>query len=291
MSPEKDLLHHFHTDLSVGDILRRARLQKNLSIEDLEVAIRVSAAHIRAIEEGRLDVLPGRVYALGFIRAYAEYVGLDGDKMIGLLKRQSGAKIEPKDRTPTQSAMLEDYSLPTGKMFGILLAIFLIAVGFRNFYDGKTYLSNEDIPPVPQELVAQTTLSGKPTLSQIKAAAEQAQSTMPQNISGTEDTKPATAEIPENQIVLRAVENVWLEIRNAQRKTVFSRVLSVGEEYWIPPEQTDLIMTLGNAGGLEIVVDGETLPLLGKTGQVIRNVALNHDKLKQNLKKAQNKSM
>lgn len=287
MSPEQDLLRHFHTDLTVGEILQRARLQKGISIEDLEIAIRVSAAHIRAIEEGRLDVLPGRVYALGFIRSYAEYVELDGDKIIGLLKRQSGAKIEPKDITPAQSPMLEDYSLPTGKMFGILIVLFLLAVGFRNFYSNENYISNDDIPSVPKDLVEQTTLLSKPAIDVSKVAAT-TQSTLPENASGSSTeatlTQPEPVPANNNQIVLRAKENVWLEIRNSSRKTVFSRVLSVGEEYWIPPEQTDLVMTLGNAGGLEIVVDGQALPLLGKTGQVIRNVILDHDKLKQNLK-------
>lgn len=268
-----DPIKNFHTNLSVGDILRRARLKKGLAIEDLEIAIRVSAAHLVAIEEGRLEVLPGRVYALGFIRSYAEYVGLDGDKIIGLLKRQAGEKIAPKDIMPMQASMLEDYSLPTGKMFGLIFALLVCVLGARAMYSEHHYASNETIPSVPDDLKGQMT-----ALPKAKPAEESAVATNPSSAD-----EVATKEVA-NQIVLRAIENVWLEIRGANRKTLFSRVLAVGEEYWIPPDQAGLTMTLGNAGGLQILVDGQALPFLGKTGQVVRNVVLDHDKLRDRLK-------
>jgi cytoskeleton protein RodZ len=80
--------------------------------------------------------------------------------------------------------------------------------------------------------------------------------------------------------VLKALDSTWLEIRSPDRKVEFSRVLNQGEEYWIPEDQVDLNMTLGNAGGLQLVVDGTPLPLLGTKGQVKRNVSLNLEKLR-----------
>lgn len=283
MQLNEDPLRHFHTDLSVGDILRRARLKKGIAVEDLEMAIRVSASHIRAIEEGRLEVLPGRIYAMGFIRAYAEYVDLDSDKILSLLKRQSGEKIAPKDITPAQSAILEDHSLPTGKMFMLLFALMVSTLGVKEFYADNKYTMTEDVPEVPKDLLSQTTLLTKP----------EPQATLP-NAQNTAEQDPAAAlqqSIPTNQIVLRAVENVWMEIRTPNKKTLFSRVLAAGEEYWIPSGQTGLSMTLGNAGGLQIIVDGHALPFLGRTGQVIRNVDLGHEKLKQILKNSPKPAM
>ena len=104
-----------------------------------------------------------------------------------------------------------------------------------------------------------------------------------QEIIVTDKSEPEP--IPTNQIVLKAIENVWLEIRDENRVTLFSRVLSTGEEYWIPVDSKGLSMTLGNAGGLQISVDGQSLPLLGKTGQVIRKLNLDPEKLKEILKK------
>lgn len=275
MPPKSDPLKGFRTDLSVGDILKRARVKKNLSLQDIEVAIRVSAQHLTAIEENRLEMLPGRIYALGFIKAYAEHVDLDSAKILELLKRQAGEKIAPKNIVPPQSPILEDFSLPTGKIFVIILILFISTFVFKSFYEGPSYLLEEQIPAVPKDLVVQTTLLSKPA----PKVEEKPAHTTATSLTELLNPPPAT-----NQMVLKAVENVWLEIRGPDKKTVFSRVLSVGEEYWIPVGQNDLTMTLGNAGGLQIIIDGQALPFLGKTGQVIRKVVLDAEKLKQSLK-------
>jgi cytoskeleton protein RodZ len=79
---------------------------------------------------------------------------------------------------------------------------------------------------------------------------------------------------PHHPVILRALQNVWLEIRDGAGKPVFSRVLTQGEEYWVPAEQTGYVMTLGNAGGLQFIVEGKELPLLGREGQVRRGIKL-----------------
>jgi cytoskeleton protein RodZ len=280
MSPKPDPLKGFRTDLTVGDILRRARLKKKLTIQDIEVAIRVSSQHITAIEENRLEMLPGRIYALGFIKSYAEHVDLDSAKVLELLKRQAGEKIAPKNAAPAPSPILEDFSLPSGKMFGVIFVLFIVLFIFKSHYEGSAYLMKEQIPKVPKDLIVQTTLLSKPEKIEPKVEAKvDTPNTAAKSLAEFIAPPPVT-----NQVVLKALDNVWLEIRDANRVTVFSRVLSVGEEYWIPVGQNDLTMTLGNAGGLQISVDGQALPLLGKTGQVIRKVSLDVEKLKQGLK-------
>ncbi len=145
MLPNNKVLGNFRTDHSVGDILRRARIEKKFSIQDIELAIRVSAQHITAIEDGRLEALPGRVYALGFIRTYAEYVDLDGDKILELLKQQSGEKLTIKEPDSAPSPQLEDYNLPSVKAFILVFILLCGIIGFRNFYTGSIYLSSGDI--------------------------------------------------------------------------------------------------------------------------------------------------
>ena len=277
MPPKTDTLKGFRTDLSVGDILRRARIKKNLTLHDIEVSIRVSAQHLAAIEENKLEMLPGRIYALGFIKAYAEHVDLDSKKILELLKRQAGEKIAPKAVSAKQAAVLDDFTLPSGKIFLIVFVLFMGTFVLKSHYFGDRYLMAEDIPQVPKDLIVQTTLLPKP--EKVEPKPEDKKDRV--SVASLEELLPPP---PANQIVLKALENVWLEIRDSTKKTIFSRVLAVGEEYWIPVGQNDLTMTLGNAGGLQISIDGQALPLLGKTGQVIRKVSLDVEKLKQSLK-------
>ena len=282
MLPEdKGNLGAFHTNLSVGDILKRARLKKLLSLEQVEIAIRVTVPHLQAIELGRFDLLPDGVYTLGFIRAYANHVDLDGDKIVELVKRQAGEKIAAKETPPPPAPILDDYSYPTGKIILVIFLMLCSVFWFKSLLEDSPYLEKDKILPVPQDLKLQTTLLTKP---------EPVPSEEQDNTSEQSDDS-ARSNQPNNQIVLKAIENVWLEIRDGQQKTIFSRVLNSGEEYWVPIDKTDLVMTLGNAGGLQINVGEKALPLLGKTGQVIRKVALDPEKLKEILKKNSKKAM
>ena len=62
---------------SIGEYLRRTREERGLSIEQLAGKTRISPSYIRALEENRLEVFPGEVFARGFVRAYGRCLGLD----------------------------------------------------------------------------------------------------------------------------------------------------------------------------------------------------------------------
>ena len=66
---------------SVGADLRLARQRLGWARPDLAARLRIRDSYLAAIEEGRLDELPGKVYAVGFLRTYAAAVGLDADEI------------------------------------------------------------------------------------------------------------------------------------------------------------------------------------------------------------------
>jgi len=63
----------------IGASLREARTRRGLSPADVQRAIRIRERYLRALEEETWDLLPGEAYAKGFLRTYAEFLGLDGD--------------------------------------------------------------------------------------------------------------------------------------------------------------------------------------------------------------------
>ena len=81
------------------------------------------------------------------------------------------------------------------------------------------------------------------------------------------------------KIVVRARLESWIQITNAKKEVVFSRVLRSGETYTVPDEK-GLTFTTGNAGGVEILVDGKKLKSLGTVGLVKRDIPLDAKKLK-----------
>ncbi len=80
------------------------------------------------------------------------------------------------------------------------------------------------------------------------------------------------------RIVLRAVQDSWVQIRDRQEALLLTRVLRSGDTYYVP-DQEGLTLLTGNAGGIAIEVDGVTLAPLGPTGEVRRQIALDPARL------------
>ena len=63
----------------IGDSLREARTRRGLSAADVQTGIRIRERYLTALEEEHWEMLPGEAYAKGFLRTYAEFLGLDGE--------------------------------------------------------------------------------------------------------------------------------------------------------------------------------------------------------------------
>lgn len=285
------------TDMPVGAVLKRARQHYNQTLEDIERALRIRASQIEAIENGDFSVLPGRVYAIGFIRSYSEYLGLDGDAMVALFKTQSGAAERPELHFPATPA--ESKTAPVWlAAVAIVVAVLLLAVWWQVQGSGKGAANN--IPRISPELAAQVgaddaqTPEATPDITddaaQPEAAATQAQSAQtaasaaPDGSAQTAANQPQAASEPaavQEGILLVMKESSWVEIKDSSGKAVVSRVLNAGEKYFVP-SRPDLRMSMGNSGGIEITVDGVLLRPLGALGAVRRNVPLDAAYLKTN---------
>jgi len=89
-------------------------------------------------------------------------------------------------------------------------------------------------------------------------------------------TQPAPTQ---SRIVLSATADAWMEVRDRSGQVLLNRVLHPGESWPVPP-QPNLLLTLGNAGGTDILVDGVAVPTLGASGAVRHDIPLDPDLLK-----------
>lgn len=83
----------------------------------------------------------------------------------------------------------------------------------------------------------------------------------------------------ESRIVVRAIYDSYVLIRDADDKLILTKVLRRGETYRVPDQQ-GLTMLTGNAGGLQIEVDGQATPSVGEVGAIVRNINLDPARLK-----------
>ena len=81
-----------------------------------------------------------------------------------------------------------------------------------------------------------------------------------------------------HRIVVRARIQSWVQVEGSNNELLLTRVLNPGDMFLVP-NRSDLHLVTGNAGGIEILVDGVLLPPLGPEGTVRRNVQLTPDAL------------
>lgn len=132
----------------VGAWLREAREATGRDLRDVAAHLRIRYPYLLAIEEGRFDDLPGRAYAVGFIRSYAGHLGLDAEAMVERYKRDVDAiAIEQNLKFPTPA--------PEGRFPGrtaLLASAVLVAaaVGGWYYYQNRAAVDLDRVPPPPE---------------------------------------------------------------------------------------------------------------------------------------------
>ena len=157
---------------------------------------------------------------------------------------------------------------------------------------------DEDTPPPPPEQVVNETPSAQPPRpAPASAAASGGSASKPPAPAATSTSaltppplataapklpaSPAAASAAPSgahRIVLIARADSWVELRDPSGASVYSRVLRKDERYEVP-ERQGLVMMTGNAGGVEVLVDGRAVPALGSSGAVKRNIVMDPDRL------------
>lgn len=137
----------------VGAHLRQARLDRGKDIEDVAEILRIQPGYLAGIERGDLSIIPGRTYALGFLRSYAEYLGFDGDDVIAQTRSSVGGLGDGaalQGRVP-----LTESRLPKVPILVLSLAVLAGAyAGWMYFQDKRAV--PELVEEVPEELRERT---------------------------------------------------------------------------------------------------------------------------------------
>ncbi len=88
-------------DLFIGTTLSEARKQKKLSLKKIAQETKMSVRYLQALETEAYDIFPAEVYLKGFLRAYAQYLGQDGDEIVRAYNRQ---RNQPAEYVVSQAA-------------------------------------------------------------------------------------------------------------------------------------------------------------------------------------------
>ncbi len=351
----------------VGADLKAARERLGWKLASVSGHLRIRLPYLQAIEDGRVDLLPGNAYAIGFLRTYAQALGLDPDEV----SRRFRAEASETTRKTELNfpAPVPERGVPAG---AIVLVGALIAIGAYAFWykmSGSSHSTAAIVQPVPERLApladksapvalpslpaptatpaltlpaptpVPSAFASRPTtytdppppplpmVTPGSAAADVVPSAppaltapvapppaAPRVVPGSDAseavepaatpqavaltapiaaptvppapvptatppaaTEPARPDGP--RMVLRAKTDAWIQVREKSGAVLISRVLRAGET-WAVPDKANLLLTTGNAGGTEVLVDGQPAASLGIDGGVRRDIPLDPEALK-----------
>ncbi len=137
----------------------------------------------------------------------------------------------------------------------------------------------ETVAAVSAEVEAETLTAPAVETEETPAATEEkVEETSTPATPAVENEAPAEPQVMTEKVMLKAVDYSWIQVTDADGNVIHTQVLNEGEEYQIP-QTPGLILRTGNAGGLEIYVDGTKVPSIGEAGEVRRKVQINPEKL------------
>jgi cytoskeleton protein RodZ len=133
---------------TVGQDLRAARLRRGDEIAQVSRALKIRKDHLEALEEDRLEDLPGKTYAVGFVRSYARHLGLDESAYVERFKREISGRAEDKVHEPAPIDLDEGRHMPHG--WRIVTGAVLVLLGWGAWHLLSPGLnSNQPVPPAP----------------------------------------------------------------------------------------------------------------------------------------------
>lgn len=243
----------------LGDRFRAAREARGLSLSDVSEQVRIRSLYLAAIEEENWKAIGAAVYVRGFLRTYARFLGLDPEEVVVTFNQQ----VQPGGVGPEEPAARprrERSSRPGAVLLWVagVVAVLLVALVAYNALTMR------------REVAVLAVASGVPS-----AAASEASPTPPAAVSGASATPAAgsspagspspDANLPAQTLALVLSAPSWLRV------TVDGNVSIEGT---FPAGTTktfhgkSALVRVGNAGGVEIYVNGKDVGKLGKTGDV-----------------------
>ena len=265
----------------LGERLREARESQGISISQAAVETRILQRYLIALEDGDYQHLPGDVYARGFIRNYADYLGLPAEELIELYRRERGTS-EPIRVVPvTTSPRIRGLMIPS--FFGVFFVV-LVLIGASYLllstlnYVGQSAQTQVAFQPTtaPTPLPLPTSAPSPTGGAQIAVAPTAAANEGAGGVGNAPTTPVVTTTPGSNDAPISGVVSIdigqnpgsWLQIKQ-DGQTVLQKVLAPGQSFSFNA-QRDLWIRAGNASVVTVEVKGQPPKRLGvNAGEVV----------------------
>ena len=257
----------------IGPILEKRRLEKGLSLKEVEQATKIRTRYLEGLEREDPTVLPDPVYARGFLKTYANFLGLDGERLSRELRdRRSPRRERQLSHDPGTSDFERPLITPGGvggaerrrvsgaTILTVTLAVLVLAavigalyyVGSRSAGSGAEDAPDE--PAVEQE---------DPAPSQKEEPATETTTSTPGGATGEAEDAAAPETVPVTVRVAGSPAGLTVSVDGAVALDQFAQP-GFSQTF---EARNSVTVSTANAGAVEVEVDGENLGRLGRNGQ------------------------
>jgi cytoskeletal protein RodZ len=223
----------------IGGSLREARLKRNLSPADVQKAIRIRDRYLQALEEERWDLLPGDAYVKGFLRTYADYLGLDGNLYV--------EEYNSRFARPDEPAFIPERFAHTGARFGgagflrplVVAGVVVAIVAGLAAWQLTVSPGKQGAPPTTRST---TTTSHHTTKPKRKT-----------------HTTHVSAALPSHAAVVASRGNSWLWVRSggANGPTVYEGTLLQGKTLRVSLKRGPVWIRIGDPTSIVVRLGGK----------------------------------
>ncbi len=239
---------------TIGKYLKRVRETCGYSLEDVAGITRINLRYLEAIEEDDFAKIPGETFSHGFIRSFARCIGISDEEISR--KISETLKTEPQAaNTQNQDDMAERSAVRKPGKARIILpaaaAVILAALLIVLFTSGResgTIRNSKELKEVPAESIE----------------------VQPQVVA--ENNQVVQKKVEPVVLKVYARELTWISARIDDKETKEALLKPGDGVMWNGDEK--VVITVGNAGGIDLDVNGKRLDPIGRRGEVIRDAVI-----------------